>query len=213
MQSADVSDTMPSLLLGVTLIFAFGEVSFADNSANDKCLKQQDKCQNCSAEYFTTKILLSVNGGVRNEVVKAQNVIMQNGADKVVRLFSQYTLTTTLNYFCCLSDEEKKMVAEMLRKSPQAIPQTIHFQGVQCMEGSDGNIIMFVLNEGSETVLKDWVSNVNAYLEVSFVGGIIGAGNVMVLGGFISLIVLVAIWRLVPGIRNYRYRPRRSGVD
>lgn len=73
------------------------------------------------------------------------------------------------------------MVAEMLRKSPQAIPQTIHFQGVQCMEGSDGNIIMFVLvrkfslrcvdmqfnqqNEGSETVLKDWVSNVNAYLE------------------------------------------------
>ena len=50
-------------------------------------------------------------------------------------------------------------------------------------------------------------------MEVSFVGGIIGAGNVMVLGGVISLIVLVAIWRLVPGIRNYRYRPRRSGVD
>ncbi len=50
-------------------------------------------------------------------------------------------------------------------------------------------------------------------MEVSFVGGIIGAGNVMVLGGFISLIVVFAIWRLAPGIRNYRYRPRRSGVD
>ena len=37
------------------------------------------------------------------------------------------------------------MVAEMLQKSPRAIPQTINFQGVRCMEGSDGNIIMFVL--------------------------------------------------------------------
>ena len=46
-------------------------------------------------------------------------------------------------------------------------------------------------------------------MEVSFVGGIIGAGNVMVLGGVISVIVVFAIWRLVPGIRNYRYRPQR----
>ncbi len=47
-------------------------------------------------------------------------------------------------------------------------------------------------------------------MEVSFVGGIIGAGNVIIVGGFISVIVIVAIWRLVPGIRNYRYRPQRQ---
>ena len=46
-------------------------------------------------------------------------------------------------------------------------------------------------------------------MEVSFVGGIIGAGNVMILGGVVSIIVIIAIWRLVPGIRNYRYRPQR----
>ena len=37
------------------------------------------------------------------------------------------------------------MVAEMLQRSPRATPLTIQFQGVQCMEGSAGNIIMFVL--------------------------------------------------------------------
>ena len=47
-------------------------------------------------------------------------------------------------------------------------------------------------------------------MEVSFVGGIIGAGNVIIVGGFISVIVIFAIWRLVPGIRNYRYRPQRQ---
>ena len=46
-------------------------------------------------------------------------------------------------------------------------------------------------------------------LEVSIVGGIIGAGNVIVLGGVISVIVVFAIWRFAPGIRNYRYRPQR----
>lgn len=46
-------------------------------------------------------------------------------------------------------------------------------------------------------------------MEVSFVGGIIGAGNVIIVGGVVSVIVVVAIWRLVPGIRNYRYRPQR----
>ena len=46
-------------------------------------------------------------------------------------------------------------------------------------------------------------------MEVSFVGGIIGAGNVMILGGFISVIVVFVIWRYTPGIRNYRYRPQR----
>ena len=37
--------------------------------------------------------------------MKAHNTIMQSGADKVVKLFSQYTLTTSLNYFCCLTNE------------------------------------------------------------------------------------------------------------
>ena len=46
-------------------------------------------------------------------------------------------------------------------------------------------------------------------MEVSFVGGIIGAGPVMVLGGAISVVVVVTIWWLAPGIRNYRYRPQR----
>ena len=46
-------------------------------------------------------------------------------------------------------------------------------------------------------------------MEVSFVGGIIGAGPVMILGGAISVVVVFAIWWLAPGIRNYRYRPQR----
>ena len=50
---------------------------------------------------------LSASDKARNEVVKAQNIIMQNGSDEVVKLFSQYTLTTSLNYFCCLSYEVK----------------------------------------------------------------------------------------------------------
>ncbi len=47
-------------------------------------------------------------------------------------------------------------------------------------------------------------------MEVSFVGGIIGAGNVMVLGGAISVGVVVVVWWLASGIRNYRYRPHRQ---
>ena len=46
-------------------------------------------------------------------------------------------------------------------------------------------------------------------MEVSFVGGIIGAGPVMVLGGAISVVVVGVIWWFAPGIRNYRYRPLR----
>ncbi len=45
-------------------------------------------------------------------------------------------------------------------------------------------------------------------MEVSFVGGIIGAGPVMVLGGGVSLAVVGLVWWLASGIRNYRYRPR-----
>ena len=95
-----------------------------DRSAAEdgECLKEQDKCQNCSPDFYTTKILyvlkfsiksyrvdmrfrLSGSETVRNEVIKAQNVIMENDEDEVVKLFSPYTLTTSLNYFCCLNDE------------------------------------------------------------------------------------------------------------
>ncbi len=46
-------------------------------------------------------------------------------------------------------------------------------------------------------------------MEVSFIGGIIGAGPVMILGGALSVVVVFTIWWLAPGIRNYRYRPLR----
>lgn len=44
------------------LLLAVGldEVSCASYTADDKCLKQQEKCQNCSAEYFTTKIMYGI---------------------------------------------------------------------------------------------------------------------------------------------------------
>lgn len=47
-------------------------------------------------------------------------------------------------------------------------------------------------------------------MEVSFVGGIIGAGPVMILGGAISVLVVAAVWLLAPGISRYRYRPMRE---
>lgn len=47
-------------------------------------------------------------------------------------------------------------------------------------------------------------------MEVSFVGGLIGAGPVMILGGAISVIVVAAVWLLAPGISRYRYRPMRE---
>lgn len=47
-------------------------------------------------------------------------------------------------------------------------------------------------------------------MEVSFIGGIIGAGPVMILGGAISVVVVAAVWLLAPGISRYRYRPMRE---
>ena len=44
-------------------------------------------------------------------------------------------------------------------------------------------------------------------IEVGLLCGAIGAGNTMVLGGIISLFVVGAIWRFMPGVRNYRYDP------
>jgi len=42
-------------------------------------------------------------------------------------------------------------------------------------------------------------------LEVGSVSAAIGAGNTMVLGGVVSVIVVAMIYQLVPGVRRYRY--------
>lgn len=97
--------------------------------------------------------------------MKAHNTIMQSGADKVVKLFSQYTLTTSLNYFCCLTNEEKKIIAESLQTHPGATPQSLTYHGAECMESSDGIIIMLMLNGSSQEFLKKWINNVSTYLE------------------------------------------------
>jgi ENTS family enterobactin (siderophore) exporter len=44
-------------------------------------------------------------------------------------------------------------------------------------------------------------------IEVGVMSGLIGAGNTMLLGGVVSLLVVGAIWQLMPGIRRYRYDP------
>lgn len=44
-------------------------------------------------------------------------------------------------------------------------------------------------------------------IEVGVMSGLIGAGNTMLLGGVVSLLVVGAIWQFMPGIRRYRYDP------
>ena len=44
-------------------------------------------------------------------------------------------------------------------------------------------------------------------IEVGVLSGAIGAGNTMLLGGVIAVAAVLAVWRFVPGIRSYRYRP------
>ena len=41
--------------------------------------------------------------------------------------------------------------------------------------------------------------------EVGYMSSRIGAGNTMLLGGVISVMVVIAVWRLISGLRNYRY--------
>ena len=41
--------------------------------------------------------------------------------------------------------------------------------------------------------------------EVGYMSSRIGAGNTMLLGGAVSVIVVLTIWRLISGLRNYRY--------
>lgn len=44
-------------------------------------------------------------------------------------------------------------------------------------------------------------------IEVGVMSGVIGAGNTMILGGVIALLVVFAVWQFMPGIRKYRYDP------
>ena len=43
-------------------------------------------------------------------------------------------------------------------------------------------------------------------IEVGVMSGVIGAGNTMVLGGLVSVLVVMAIWQFMPGVKRYEYR-------
>ena len=43
-------------------------------------------------------------------------------------------------------------------------------------------------------------------IEVGVMSGVIGAGNTMVLGGLVSVLVVMAIWQFMPGVKQYEYR-------
>jgi MFS family permease len=51
-------------------------------------------------------------------------------------------------------------------------------------------------------------ANNTGQMVVGVLSGVMGAGNTMVLGGTISLLVVAAIWQFVPGVRRYRYDPQ-----
>jgi predicted MFS family arabinose efflux permease len=42
-------------------------------------------------------------------------------------------------------------------------------------------------------------------VEVGMLSAAIGAGSTMVLGGVLSVVFVLAVWRFLPGIRKYRY--------
>jgi hypothetical protein len=46
-------------------------------------------------------------------------------------------------------------------------------------------------------------------IEVGVMSGLIGAGNTLILGGMISLFVVFAIWKFMPGIKSYQYDPNQ----
>jgi hypothetical protein len=43
-------------------------------------------------------------------------------------------------------------------------------------------------------------------IEVGVMSGVIGAGNTMILGGAVSVLVVMAIWQFLPGVRRYEYQ-------
>jgi len=46
-------------------------------------------------------------------------------------------------------------------------------------------------------------------VEVGMLSGVIGAGSTMIIGGVLSVLFVVIVWRFLPGIRRYRYDPNR----
>jgi MFS family permease len=46
-------------------------------------------------------------------------------------------------------------------------------------------------------------------IEVGLLSAAIGAGSTMVIGGVLSVVFVLTVWRFVPGIRNYRYNNLR----
>jgi hypothetical protein len=44
-------------------------------------------------------------------------------------------------------------------------------------------------------------------LEVGIVSSFVGAGFTMVIGGFVSVFVVIGIWYFIPNISIYRYDP------
>jgi predicted MFS family arabinose efflux permease len=46
-------------------------------------------------------------------------------------------------------------------------------------------------------------------IEVGMLSAAIGAGSTMVIGGVLSVVFVLTVWRFVPGIRNYRYNNLR----
>ncbi|MBI2859343.1 MAG: hypothetical protein HYX90_09725, partial [Chloroflexi bacterium] len=43
-------------------------------------------------------------------------------------------------------------------------------------------------------------------VEVGMLSAVIGAGPTMVIGGVLSVLFVAMVWRLLPGIRQYRYQ-------
>ena len=41
--------------------------------------------------------------------------------------------------------------------------------------------------------------------EVGAMSGAIGAGNTMVLGGAVAIVVVLLVWQYIPGVRKYEY--------
>ena len=42
-------------------------------------------------------------------------------------------------------------------------------------------------------------------VEVGMLSGLIGAGQTMLIGGVLSVVFVLLVWRFLPGIRRYRY--------
>ena len=76
--------------------------------------------------------------------------------------------------------------------------------GVRTMMGPGVRIYQAVVM-GADVYESDSDRTRNAERGVPNIG--IGAGSTMVLGGVISVVVVLAIWSFMPGIRRYRYDP------